>query len=148
MSTVSLRRSAFEMVGEFTAATNGTIRVVPGPPDPEVGELRSALLAEEHREVQEALAEGDVAHIARELADLIYVTCGAALAYGIYLPAVVAEVHRANMSKLGPDGTPHTRPDGKVLKPPGWEPPDVDGVLEHQSPSSIRRACHSEREAS
>lgn len=139
--TTDAPRSAFALVGEFTAATGGTIGLAPGDPGPEVTELRSALLEEEHREVQEALSEGDVPHIARELADLIYVTCGTALAYGIDLPAVVAEVHRANMAKLSPDGTLHMRPDGKVLKPSSWSPPDVDGVLALQEPESIMRAC-------
>lgn len=49
--------------------------------------------------------------------------------HSIPLQAVFDEVHRSNMAKLGPDGTPIRREDGKVLKPAGWTPPDIAGVL-------------------
>ena len=52
-----------------------------------------------------------------------------ALETGIDLPAVLAEVQRSNLSKLGPDGRPIYREDGKVLKGPGYFSPDVAGVL-------------------
>ena len=63
------------------------------------------------------------------LADLVYVVYGMALETGIDLAAVLAEVQRSNMSKLGPDGRPVYREDGKVLKGPGYVPPDVAGAL-------------------
>lgn len=59
------------------------------------------------------------------LADLIYVAVGAALELGIPLGAVWAEVHTANMRKVGGG----RRGDGKVLKPEGWTPPDVIGAV-------------------
>lgn len=49
--------------------------------------------------------------------------------FDINLDVLLEEVHRANMSKLGPDGKPIYRADGKVLKPKGWTAPDVAGVL-------------------
>ncbi len=49
---------------------------------------------------------------------------------GVPLDAVFAEVHRTNMAKLNGDGEPIYRDDGKVLKPPGWTPPDIEGVLQ------------------
>ena len=58
--------------------------------------------------------------------DLLYVTYGAILACGIDPDPVFAEVHRANLSKAGGP----TREDGKVLKPPGWQPADVRSVIE------------------
>lgn len=60
------------------------------------------------------------------LVDLVYVTLGAAVAWGIDLDPFFEEVQRANMSKAsGP-----RRGDGKVLKPEGWKPPDIEAVLD------------------
>ena len=73
--------------------------------------------------------ERDTAAAADALADLVYVVYGMALETGIDLAAVLAEVQRSNMSKLGADGRPVYREDGKVLKGPGYFPPDVAGVL-------------------
>ena len=63
------------------------------------------------------------------LADLVYVLYGMAQECGIPLPAVLAEVHAANLSKLGEDGRPVLRADGKVLRGPGYRPPDVRAAL-------------------
>lgn len=68
----------------------------------------------------------DMVGAADALADILYVTAGAGVAWGIALAHVFDEVHRSNMAKK--DG--EVRPDGKRLKPPGWTPPDVAGVLE------------------
>lgn len=57
---------------------------------------------------------------------------GTALVHGIDLDAVIAEIHRANMTKLGPDGRPLLRADGKVLKGEHYRAPDVAGVLREQ----------------
>ena len=73
--------------------------------------------------------ERDTVAAADALADLVYVIYGMALETGIDLAAVLAEVQRSNMSKLGADGRPVYREDGKVLKGPGYFPPDVAGVL-------------------
>lgn len=71
----------------------------------------------------------DTVETADALADLIYVIYGMALETGIDLAAVLSEVQRSNMSKLGEDGRPIYREDGKVLKGPGYFRPDVAGVL-------------------
>jgi predicted HAD superfamily Cof-like phosphohydrolase len=71
-------------------------------------------------------SEPDVVAAADALTDITYVTLGAGVAWGILLHYVFAEVHRSNMAKK--DG--EVRPDGKRLKPPGWTPPDVAGVIE------------------
>jgi predicted HAD superfamily Cof-like phosphohydrolase len=111
----------------------------PAVPAPDVLTLRRTLIEEEFAEVQAefgALAarleaggrpEGtDLAPLAHELADLLYVTYGAFVTLGLDADAVFAEVHRANMHKVsGP-----RRADGKQLKPEGWQPADVRGVLE------------------
>ena len=87
-----------------------------------VAEVRQRLLNEETAEVAEAVRQGDLTAIAHELADVVYVAYGTALAYGIDLDAVLAEVHRANMTKSGVV-------DGKVRKGAGYRAPDVAAVL-------------------
>lgn len=80
----------------------------------------------------------DVVETADALADLVYVIYGMALETGIDLAAVLAEVQRSNMSKLGEDGRPIYREDGKVLKGPGYFPPDVARVLREQRETAAR----------
>jgi predicted HAD superfamily Cof-like phosphohydrolase len=88
-------------------------------------DLRTTLIFEEAAEVADALRTGDPLQVAQELADLVYVAYGTAVSLGIDLDAALAEVHRSNMSKLGPDGQPILREDGKVLKGPYYIPPDM-----------------------
>lgn len=90
--------------------------------------LRADLIREEGREAATALEVGDLEHIAKELADVVYVSYGAALTLGIDLDEAIAEVHRSNMTKLV-DGAPIMRPDGKVLKGPNYRPPDMAAVV-------------------
>lgn len=71
----------------------------------------------------------DLVETADALADLVYVIYGMALEMGIDLAAVLSEVQRSNMSKLGEDGKPIYREDGKVLEGPGYFAPDVAGIL-------------------
>lgn len=118
---------AMEMVREFHAA------FAPDTEDPEAArDVRSTLLAEEHAEVQIALHRGPRVALARELADLVYVAYGTALVHGIDLDAALAEVHRANMTKLGPGGQPILRDDGKVLPGPNYQPPDLSVALDKE----------------
>jgi len=91
--------------------------------------LRQSLIDEETGELRDAVAAGDIVAIADALADIVYVAYGTACVYGIDLDAVLDEVHASNMTKLGADGLPIRRPDGKVLKGPDYRPPDVAGVL-------------------
>lgn len=94
-------------------------------------ELRARLIAEEAQEAVEALkAEPlDREAVAKELADLLVVTYGTADVLGIDLGEAFRRVHESNMSKLGPDGTPVRRPDGKILKGPSYQPPNLSGVV-------------------
>ncbi len=59
---------------------------------------------------------GPLDRLAHELADVVYVAYGTALVHGVDLDAVIAEIHRSNMTKIGPDGQMARRADGKVLK--------------------------------
>jgi predicted HAD superfamily Cof-like phosphohydrolase len=101
----------------------------------ELLELRRALLQEELEELTDALSQGDIVSVADALGDVVYVVYGTAVTLGVDLDAVVAEVHRANMSKLGPNGEPMCRADGKVLKGPDYQPPDIAAALGFYGPS-------------
>ena len=91
--------------------------------------LRVSLLEEEYTELMDGIAAGDIENVAKEMADLIYVICGAALTWGIPLPAVFKEVQRSNMSKLGEDGKPVLRADGKILKGENYSEADLGPIL-------------------
>lgn len=89
------------------------------------GELRAALIEEEARETAEAIRAADLAGAIDGLCDLLCVVYGAALEFGVDLAPFWAEVHRTNMAKAGGP----VRDDGKVLKPDGWTPPNIAGLL-------------------
>jgi predicted HAD superfamily Cof-like phosphohydrolase len=95
-------------------------------------ELRQALIEEELAELRAAGSAGDLVGVADALADIVYVAYGTACVYGIDLDAVLDEVHASNMTKLGADGQPVRRADGKVLKGPDYRPPDIAAVLSRQ----------------
>ncbi|MFJ2114690.1 MULTISPECIES: MazG nucleotide pyrophosphohydrolase domain-containing protein [unclassified Streptomyces] len=124
--------SPADLVREFHLAFGLDARTRPTGIPPELAAHRQALLDEEVAEVAEAAAEGALDHIAHELADVVYVAYGTALVHGIDLDAVIAEIHRANMTKLGPDRRPVLREDGKVLKGDHYRAPDVSAVLARQ----------------
>lgn len=121
--------SPADAVREFHTTFDLAHNDVPTWPPTELAELRQRLLAEETAEVGEAVAGDDLAAIAQELADVVYIAYGTALTYGFDLDAVIAEVHRANMSKLDHNGRPLYRADGKVAKSNLYQPPDIRGVL-------------------
>lgn len=96
--------------------------------------LRVRLLREEVEEFAEAAQHGDLVAMADALADVVYVAYGSAVTLGIHLDAVIAEVHRSNISKLDEYGRPVMRADGKVLKSERYRPPDVAGIIAAQPP--------------
>ena len=108
------------------------------PEDYNERDLRINLLEEEFKEYINAEEKNDITEIADALADIIYIACGTAVSYGIPLDKVFAEVHRSNMAKLV-DGKPIYREDGKVMKPAGWTPPDIEGVLKKSHEKFICR---------
>lgn len=114
----------------------------------EFAELVGAVYGKEARtKIEEAYKEAvalddhtrDVIETADALADLVYVIYGMALEMGIPLAKVLAQVQASNLSKLGADGKPIYREDGKVLKGPGFFPPNVAlalGLAEDPADSS------------
>lgn len=103
-------------------------RSSPELPDITGRRLRMRLIVEEAGELGVAMERGDIVEAADGIADLLYVTLGTAVACGIDIEPVFIAVHNSNMLKDGGG----TRPDGKILKPPGWTPPDIASILKKQ----------------
>jgi predicted HAD superfamily Cof-like phosphohydrolase len=115
-------------VKEFHRAFGQRIGERPEFPEDDERALRVKLLSEEFTEYQDAEFNNDIVEIADALADIIYIACGTAVSYGIPLDRVFTEVHRSNMAKLV-DGKVLRRSDGKIQKPEGWTPPDIETIL-------------------
>jgi predicted HAD superfamily Cof-like phosphohydrolase len=120
----------FELAGDFMEAFGQDVHVQPTWPDFSTRELRLELIREEYEELEEAIENRDLVEVADALTDLLYVIYGAGHAFGIDLDECYLEVHRSNMSKLGEDGRPMKREDGKVLKGPKFFEPDLRSILE------------------
>lgn len=120
----------FQMVREFHDAFSPDQNAEkPAIVDAFTWKLRHSLIFEEFKELIAAHHQGDLIAVADALGDLLYVVYGTGLAYGLDLDAAFAEIHRSNMTKLGPDGKPLRNEDGKVVKGPNWEPPNLEKVL-------------------
>lgn len=109
----------------------------PQLPPPDRAALRMELIREEVlQELLPAMEAGNLQEIADGIIDSIYVLVGAGLEYGLPLQALWDCVHEANMAKVG--GA--QRADGKILRPEGWTPPDIAGVLEHDGGPAVSEA--------
>lgn len=129
----------FNKVKEFHEAFGHPINK---EPDAKEIDLRIDLISEEHKEVQDELNDlWDMAYdkdintneikrkLTKELADLLYVIYGTAVSFGLPLDEVFDRVHKSNMSKLGDDGKPVYREDGKVLKGNNYKPVDLSDLF-------------------
>tara|TARA_R110001583_G_scaffold8413_7_gene40226 strand:+ start:11243 stop:11635 length:393 start_codon:yes stop_codon:yes gene_type:complete len=97
--------------------------------------LRFDLMAEENEEYLEAAKDNDLVEVADALGDMLYILCGTILEHGMQykIEAIFNEIQRSNMSKLGADGKPIYREDGKVLKGPNYFKPNISEILESKS---------------
>lgn len=138
--------TTFDRVREFHGAFNHPVNSKPTVPNEFFRKLRVELIAEELKEFAEAsgfefnykitaqasISKGDgvnVVETADALADLDYVVQGAMLVWGFPSNELGVEVHKSNMSKLGADGKPVLRDDGKILKGPYYKAPDIYNIL-------------------
>lgn len=141
--------NSYEMVKEFHETFGHPVGAEPLIPTADRVKLRLALILEEAAELAEAMGydgeivrdatdimfevgtvqHGDLVPAIDALGDLEYVVNGAAIEYGVHLPTAVEEIHRSNMTKLGPDGKPIYREDGKILKGEDYEPPNIARAL-------------------
>ena len=122
-------KTNFELVAEFMNAFEQDVHSNPTLREAKTRALRYELIREELEELQEAFSAKDIIEVADALADLLYVVYGAGHAFGIDLNACFLEVHESNMSKLGEDGKPIKRFDGKVVKGPNFFEPNLREIL-------------------
>ena len=93
--------------------------------------LRFNLMKEENEEYFEAANNNDMVEVADALGDMLYILCGTIKEHGMQykIDEIFSEIQNSNMSKLGADGNPIYREDGKVLKGPNYFKPDIKGIL-------------------
>ena len=94
-------------------------------------ELRFKLMSEENKEYFEAAKNKDLIEIADALGDMLYILCGTILAHGMQhkIEEIFDAIQESNMSKLGIDGKPIYRKDGKVLKGPNYFAPNLSKFI-------------------
>jgi predicted HAD superfamily Cof-like phosphohydrolase len=115
------------MLQQFHSKYDHKISFTPKIPDIATVVLRRKLVAEEAEEFDHAAATGNLVEVADALADLLYVTFGAALAFGIPIDEIFAEVHRSNMTK-----STAKNEFGKTIKGEFFDPPDLKSILERE----------------
>ena len=93
--------------------------------------LRYKLMREENEEYLDAANNKDLVEVADALGDMLYILCGTIIEHGMQhkIEEVFNEIQKSNMSKLGADGKPIFREDGKVLKGPNYFKPDIKSIL-------------------
>jgi predicted HAD superfamily Cof-like phosphohydrolase len=121
-----------QMVGDFHTVFDQRDGNKPRLISSNEGKLRYSLLAEENNEYLEAVESNDLVGIADALGDQLYIIYGTILKHGLQykIEEVFREIHRSNMSKLGADGKPIYREDGKILKGPSYFRPNIKSIIE------------------
>ena len=94
--------------------------------------LRYKLMREENEEYLDAANNKDLVEVADALGDMLYILCGTIIEHGMQhkIEEVFNEIQKSNMSKLGADGNPIYREDGKVLNGPTYFKPDIKTILD------------------
>ena len=93
--------------------------------------LRYKLMEEENQEYFEAAKNNDIVEVADALGDMLYILCGTIIEHGMQdkIEEIFDEIQKSNMSKLGEDGKPIYRNDGKVMKGPNYFKPNISEIL-------------------
>jgi len=126
-------KKELELVAKFHNSFGIDTQETPNVEIPEeTTTLRYNLMKEENDEYFEAARNKDIVEVADALGDMLYILCGTILSHGMQykISEVFEEIQRSNMSKLGTDGKPIFRDDGKVLKGPSYFKPDIKSILE------------------
>ncbi len=97
----------------------------------EKNKLRFNLMKEENEEYLNAANNDDLIEVADALGDMLYILCGTIIEHGFQykIDEIFDEIQNSNMSKLGKDGKPICREDGKVLKGPNYFKPNIEKIL-------------------
>ena len=115
----------FQKVKTFMQTFGQEIKSKPSFSTEKINDLRYNLIKEELDELKQAMDSKDLLEVADALTDILYVTYGAGVAFGIDLDKCFNEVQNSNMSKLGEDGKPIYNEFGKVMKGPNYFKPDL-----------------------
>ena len=93
--------------------------------------LRHSLMQEENNEYLKAVEEKNLIEVADALGDMLYILCGTILTHGFQnlIEDIFDEIQSSNMSKLGDDGKPIYRNDGKVLEGPNYKKPNIKKII-------------------
>jgi predicted HAD superfamily Cof-like phosphohydrolase len=126
-----------KLVQEFHEKFEQYIGKSPSIPSKDIIVLRNRLIVEELNEVlEEAVIPTkdrniDIKKLSKELGDLFYVWAGMVISYGLQdiMPEIIQEIHNSNLSKLGSDGKPIKREDGKVIKSELYKEADINKIL-------------------
>ena len=120
----------------FGAGGRHVVSQYPKPIEPDLALIRARFLLEEIEEYIKANESEDLVEILDALCDLQYFLLGQVVIHGLQnvFKQAFSIVHDSNMSKLGSDGKPILREDGKILKGNGyWSPTEklrklLDGI--------------------
>jgi predicted HAD superfamily Cof-like phosphohydrolase len=116
-------------VRQFNVTYGKPMSEKPRLPTESEATLMNNLIHEELMELNEAIDNQDLVEIADAIGDILYVTAQQATMLGMPVDSLLREIQRSNMSKLGADGKPIYREDGKVLKGPNFSEPQISKVL-------------------
>lgn len=124
-------RDQLNKVNEFMEVFKRSIKTSPTLIPQEAAAMRYKLMNEENEEYAVAVKNGDLVEIADALGDMLYILCGTMIEHGMQdkIEEVFDEIHRSNMTKLDYDGKPILRDDGKILKGPAYEKPNINQIL-------------------
>lgn len=127
-------KEQLKAVAEFHKAFKQKDGEWPQPLEKKDYVLRHALMQEENDEYLEACEKNSLIEIADALGDQLYILCGTILKHGMQhvIMDVFDEIQASNMSKLGDDGKPVLREDGKILKGPGYFRPNISKFIGEQ----------------
>ena len=119
----------FQKVKNFMMAFGQEVKSEPSFSNKKINELRYNLIKEELDELKIAMDNKDLLEVADALTDILYVTYGAGVAFGLDLDACFNEVHNSNMSKMDTNGKPIYNENGKVMKGPNYFKPNLSKFL-------------------
>ena len=115
----------FQKVKIFMETFGQEVKTQPSFSSEKINNLRYNLIKEELDELKKAMDNKDLLEVADALTDILYVTYGAGIAFGIDLDKCFDQVQKSNMSKLGDDGKPIYNKAWKVMKGPNYFKPDL-----------------------
>ena len=119
----------FQKVKTFMQTFGQEVKSKPSFSSEKINDLRYNLIKEELGELKQAMEDKDLLEVADALTDILYVTYGAGIAFGIDLDKCFEEVQNSNMSKLDKNGKPIYNESGKVMKGPNYFKPDLSKFI-------------------